>query len=68
MVYGPARATTLQRIRPAIANWETSSRKYNDVGGFIGDKSKKKILLKIITKVVAGPFIMTLQDYLTYAA
>ena len=27
VVYGPARATSLQRMRPAVASWETSLRK-----------------------------------------
>ena len=43
VVYAPARAATLQRIRPAIEKWETGLRKYNGVVGFIGDKSKKII-------------------------
>ena len=47
IVYAPARATSLQRIRPAIENWETSLRKYAEVGGHIDDKSKRNIVLKI---------------------
>ena len=60
IVYAPARATSLHRIRPAIENWETSLRKYAEVGGHIGDKSKRNIFMKIIPKVIADPFIMTL--------
>ena len=60
--------TTLQRTRLAIGNWETSFRKYNVVGGSIGDKSKKTILVEIITKVVANPFIIAPQNNPTYAA
>ena len=58
-VYAPARATSLARIRPAIENWETSLRKFNETGGYIDDKSKKNTLLKITPKVVADPLIMT---------
>ena len=65
VVYAPARATTLQRIRPAIENWGTSFGKYNEVGGFIDDKSKKNILFKTLRKVVADPLIMTVQYYPT---
>ena len=68
VVYAPARATTLQRIRLAIETSETSFRKYNEVGGFIGDKSKKNTLPKIIPKIVADPLIMILQDNPTHAA
>ena len=48
--------------------WETSLRKYAEVGGHIDDKSKRNIFLKIIPKVIADPLIMTLQNYPTYAA
>ena len=68
MDYAPARAATLQRIQTAIEHWETSPRKYNDVGGSVDGKSKKNIPLKIIPKVVADPLVMPLQNYPTYAA
>ena len=61
-VYAPAGATTLQRIPPAIGSWETSFRKFNESGGFIDDKSKKNIFLKMLPKVAAYPLVMTLQN------
>ena len=60
VVYAPARAGALQRIRPAIENWETSFMKYNQVGGFIDDKSKTNILHKIIPNVEVDTLTRTL--------
>ena len=67
-VCAPARAVSLNRMRLAIGNWETSLRKYAEVGGHIDDKAKRNIFLTVIPKTIADPLIMALQNYLTYTA
>ena len=67
-IYAPAGASTLQRVRSAIGNWETNFRKFSETAGFIDEKSKKNILLKLLPKAVADHLIMNLQSYPTFIA
>ena len=66
-VYVPAGASTLQRIRSVIENWEANLRKSSETGGFIEQKPKKNILIKMLPKAVADHLIMNLQNYPTFA-